>query len=159
MRAIVAAALALLPCAAASDDALRNWFDDPYFQVRAAIADCPQPRGPFGTEADRLEESHHRSERGTRCWLEKKCSKPNSYLYDPDIAAAIRARFRSTRRFGHASLWVTVQGRRAWVEGCVASVREQRELEKFMRGIPDVEVMIVNVSHAPGAEPPYRTMR
>jgi hypothetical protein len=158
LKAIVAAALALVPCAAAADEALRNWFHDPYFQVRSAIPGCPEPRGPFGTEADMRQETHYRSERGTRCWLEKKCSKPNSYLYDPGIADAVRSRFESARGFRDASLWVTVQRRWVWVEGCVASARERQELEKFMRGIPDVELVVVNVSHGRGAEPPYRTM-
>lgn len=158
IRCVVACALALIAGPAAAED-LRNWFGDPYFQVRSAIAACPAPRGPFETEGEMRQETHYRSERGTRCWLEKKCAKPNSYMYDADIATAVRARFASTRKFKDASLWVTAQRRWLWVEGCVRSARERRELEKFVRGIPDVELVIVNVSDRKGAEPPYRTMR
>jgi hypothetical protein len=146
-------------CASAhGDEPLRNWFNDPYFQVRAGIASCPAPRGPFGTEAEMRQETHHRSERGTRCWLEKRCSKPSSYLYDAEIAAAVRSRFESTGILRGASLWVTVQHRSVWVEGCVAPGYSSATLEKMLRGVPDVEALIVNVSRKPGARSPYRTL-
>jgi hypothetical protein len=156
--AIVAMLCALAPPASGATEALRNWFDDPYFQVRGAIAGCPVPRGPFATEEQMRHETHYRSERGLRCFLEGKCSKPSSYLYDRDIAAAVRARFEADARFRDASLWVTVQRRWVWVEGCVRSRREQRELERLVRTIADVELVIVNVSDRRGATPPYRTM-
>lgn len=150
--------LALSPLTGSAADVLRNWFDDPYFQVRSGIRGCPVPRGPFATEDEMRHETHYRSERGTRCWLEKKCSKPSSYLYDPDIAAALRSRFASDRRFRDASLWVTVQRRWAWIEGCVRSRHEQAQLERLARSIPDVELVIVNVSAPRSGPPPYRTM-
>src|SRR5437899_5540536 len=37
--------------APAAPDELRNWFDDPFFAISSAIADCPVPAGPFVTEA------------------------------------------------------------------------------------------------------------
>src|SRR5690554_6479593 len=46
---------------------LRNWFDDPFFQISSAIPDCPEPAGPFITEAERRAESHRRAEKGTTC--------------------------------------------------------------------------------------------
>jgi hypothetical protein len=104
-----------------------------------------------------LRETHHRSERGTRCWLEKRCSKPSAYMYDRDIAAAIRARFEASAALADASLWVTVQGRYAWVEGCVRSDKERRDLGSLMRGIPDLDLMTINVSVRRGAPPPYYT--
>ena len=153
--AIAAVCLAL--CGAARAEELRNWFDDPWFQARDGYASCAVPRGPFATHEEMLREAHHRSERGTRCWLEKRCAKPSAYMYDRDIAAAIRARFLASRQFRDASLWVTVQGRYAWVEGCVASAAEKRDLEEFVRAVPDVDLMTVNVTTRPGAPPPYYT--
>ncbi len=104
-----------------------------------------------------LKETHYRSERGTRCWLEKKCSKPSSYLYDADIATAVRSRFETSPGLRDASLWVTVQRRFVWIEGCVASSDGQRRIEALMRDVPDVERVIVFVSRGPAARPPYRT--
>jgi hypothetical protein len=135
---------------------LRNWFNDPFFRVRAGIASCPVPLGPFENEEQMLKETHYRSERGTRCWLEKKCSKPSSYMYDADIAAAVRSRFEASQKFNDASLWVTAQRRFVWVEGCVSTSRAQRELEQLLAGVPNVERLIVNVSAKRGALPPYR---
>jgi hypothetical protein len=156
LAALLASTLTL--AAARGEEPLRNWFDDPYFQVRSGMASCPAPRGPYGTEAEMQRETHHRLERGTRCWLEKRCSRPSSYLYDADIAAAVRSRFESTALLRGASLWVTVQHRAVWVEGCVPRGYASGTVEKLLRGVPDVESLIVNVRRDPGAKPPYRTL-
>ena len=154
--AILAALAPLAPCAMAAEE-LRNWFDDPWFQARNGYPGCPMPRGPFSTREEMLRETHHRSERGTRCWLEKRCAKPSAYMYDRDIAASIRARFEASAALRDTSLWVTVQGRYAWVEGCVRSEKERRELASLMHAIPDLDLMTINVSTRRGAAPPYYT--
>ena len=161
MQRSCAASLTLLALAApgaSADEVVRNWFDDPFFQVRSAIADCPMPLGPYVNEEQRMHETHYRLERGLRCYLEKKCSKPSSYMYDADIASAVRTRFDASPQLRDASLWVTVQRRFVWVEGCVRSSRGQREIEAVLRGVPDVERVIVFVSADPRAPPPYRTL-
>jgi hypothetical protein len=70
-------ALALAAFAAAStfaaDETLKNRFDDPFFQLSAAAPACPEPRGPFMTEEEAIRDTHHRLERGQRCYLEKRC--------------------------------------------------------------------------------------
>jgi hypothetical protein len=152
-------ALALIATAhagAQGEETVRNWFGDPYFQVRSGTANCPVPLGPYLTEGQMVMDSHPRAERGTRCWLEKKCAKPSAYLYDPGIAQAVRARFESTNKFREASLWVTVQRRFVWIEGCVRSKRTQTELEQLVRDVPDVDQVIVNVSQGVPATPAYR---
>jgi len=158
MRIALAAAALWLSASALAGEELRNWFDDPWFQVRDGYPGCPQPRGPFTTREEMLRATHHRSERGTRCWLEKRCAKSSAYMYDRGIAAAIRERFDATPRFRDASLWVTVQGRYAWIEGCVRSERERREIEELARGVPDVDLMSVNLLARRGAAPPYYTL-
>ena len=161
MQRSCAASLTLLALAApgaSADEVVRNWFDDPFFQVRSAIADCPMPLGPYVNEEQRMHETHYRLERGLRCYLEKKCSKPSSYMYDADIASAVRARFEASPRLRDASLWVTVQRRFVWVEGCARSAHGPREIEAVLRGVPDVEKVIVFVSADPRAPPPYRTL-
>jgi BON domain-containing protein len=152
---LLLAALLVLPAAAAAGE-LRNWFNDPFFQVRSAVAGCPLPLGPFASEADMKKETHYRAERGTSCYLAKKCAKPNSYLYDPEIAAAVKARFEASPALKDASLWVTVQRRWVYVEGCVPARYADGTLEKLLGKTPDVEHLIVNVGR-PGASPPYRT--
>jgi hypothetical protein len=141
-----------------SEEIVRNWFKDPYFPVRAALPACIQPLGPYTTEEQMLKETHYRSERGTRCWLEGKCSKPSSYMYDADIAAAVRAKFEASPKLRDASLWVTAQRRFVWVEGCVGTSTGQREIELLLRDVPDVERVIVFVSRGTRTEPPYRTL-
>ena len=158
-RLVVAVVSTLVPCAVLGEgDVVRNWFKDPYFQVRSAIGQCTVPLGPFTTEEQMLKETHYRSERGTRCWLEGKCSKPNSYMYDADIAAAVRSRFDASPKLSDASLWVTVQRRFVWIEGCVRSGRDQRDIDELVRGVPDVDRSIVFVSRGTTATPPYRTL-
>ena len=82
----------------------RNWYNDPFFALSHAIADCPVPLGPMMTHAQMEDDAHYRVERGTTCWLAHKCTKPNSYLYDADIASAIRARFTSPHPFDGTSV-------------------------------------------------------
>ena len=146
---------------AAADKAipeLRNWFDDPFFQVRGGARDCPAPLGPLTTGEEMRTQIHNRSERGTRCYQEGRCRLPNSFLYDKDIAEAVRAKFAATRAFRDASLWVTVQRRIVWIEGCVAPGQGSGRLEKLVRSVPDVELVVVNVRRRPGDATPYRTL-
>lgn len=151
-------ALALAPAPSGAEEVLRNWFGDPFFQVRRALQPCPEPLGPFINEEQRLRETHYRSERGTRCWLEKKCSKPNSYMYDADIARDVKARFEKSPKLVDSSLWVTVQRRFVWIEGCARSPRAGKEIEALLRDVPDIDRTIVFVSTKPGAAPAYRTL-
>ena len=156
---ILGVAWTLAPMPVHCDEVVRNWFNDPFFRVRSAIADCPMPLGPYVTEAQRLHEAHYRSERGLRCYLEKKCTKPSSYMYDADIAAAVRSRFEASPLLRDASLWVTVQRRFVWVEGCVASSQGRREIEALLKGVPDVERLVVFAWNRRGGQAPYRTLQ
>ena len=137
-------------------EARRNWFNDPFFPLSNAIATCPEPLGPLMTEDEALRDSHHRSERGTRCHLEGRCRHPSSYDYDKEIAANIRARadaFIPNR----STLWVLVQGRRVWIYGCVPDGYRRASLEKALRAIPDVELAMEEVRKGARGPVPYRT--
>ena len=140
---------------ATADEVLRNAFRDPFFPVRGAIPACPEPLGPFMTEEQKLRQTHHRLERGTRCWLAKKCEKPSAYMYDADIARDVRARFEASRNLRDASLWVTVQGRLVRVEGCARSAHANSQIKALLRGVPDVDGLILNVTTNPRSVPPY----
>jgi hypothetical protein len=152
-------ALAALCCAGAAiaADEPKNWFGDPYSQLTHAIAACPEPRGPYITEAEALRESHHRAERGTRCHLEGRCRHPSSFDYDREIADHIRQAASEHRvALPRSTLWVLVQGRRVWIYGCVGASYRRGALEKWLRSIPDVEVATEEVRIG-GGKVPYRT--
>lgn len=133
----------------------KNWFNDPFFQISTGIANCPAPLGPMITEAERNAEAHYRVERGTSCWMEGKCSKPNSYLYDTPIAKALREKFDDTHDFDGTSLWLTVQRRFVIVQGCITQMQQADAIEAMIRSVPDVERVIMQVQFSPYDNPPY----
>ena len=135
-----------------------NRFNDPFYQFTFAVADCPEPLGPLITLAEQRAQAHHRAERGTSCWLAKQCDRPNAYLYDADIAAALKEAVKPTQLYTHSplvnsSLWATVQGRTITVEGCVAGDVPMgfdhnfitRNLDVLLRSIPQVQQAVVRV--------------
>jgi hypothetical protein len=142
-----------------SDETLKNRFDDPFFQLSSAAPACPEPRGPLMTEEEAISDTHHRLERGQRCYLEKRCRYSSSYQYDPEIAHAIQAaardgRFKVPRE---SSLWILVQGRRVFAYGCVPSGYRAGSLRDQLRVIPDVEVAVEDVRVGPRGTVGYRT--
>jgi hypothetical protein len=160
LRPLLLLALAWpVPGPAQPAPALRNWFGDPFFQIANGQPDCPEPAGPRITEAERQKQTHHRAERGTTCWLAGQCDRPNSYAYDADIAIAIRQGLATNNPFSRASIWVTVQGRVVYLEGCVPEASMEASLEAFARQIPNVQQAIaaVRVTGDP-ARPPYRRL-
>jgi hypothetical protein len=148
--------LAVAPARAGEE--LRNWFDDPFFALTSALADCPLPLGPYMTEAERRVQAHHRAEKGTTCWLAKEpdCERANAYGYDREIADEIRRAAPGSRAFADSSLWVTVQGRVVYIEGCAQSASAEQEIEAFVRALPHVQQAIAIVRTDPHARAPYR---
>jgi len=150
------ASVALTPAhAATAPEALQNWFHDPYFAVSTAIPACPVPRGPYQTKVQMEREAHVRVERGTRCFQEGKCRLPNSYHYDPEIADNLRIALEKSPALRGTSLWVTVQRRWIFIQGCVDATSKRATLEKIARAIPDVENVFVDVTTDPRRLPPY----
>ncbi|MCX5543588.1 BON domain-containing protein [Paraburkholderia sp. CNPSo 3076] len=142
----------------APDVPRKNWYNDPFFALSNAIGGCPQPLGPRMTKAEADDDAHYRVERGTTCWLAHKCSKPNSYLYDADIAAAIRQRLQGDALFAGTSIWITVQRRFVYAEGCAGPGFDSAALERRLAAIPDVEQVFVRVSSDPQGALPYKTL-
>ncbi|WP_211453157.1 BON domain-containing protein [Collimonas antrihumi] len=143
--------------APACGETLKNWFSDPFIQVRSAVPDCPLPLGPLVSEVEMRKESHWRTERGTSCWLAGQCNKPNSYLYDAPISRSVQAHFAAEPGFArNSSLWLTFQRRFVWVEGCSADQSvDATALEAFVRAEPDVERVIVNLRTPGDSKAPY----
>ncbi|MEN3031599.1 BON domain-containing protein [Chromobacterium amazonense] len=149
--------IALLANAALAAEPVKNWFHDPFFQVRNRVPGCPMPLGPFGTEEDMKAQAHSRVERGTSCWRAGQCKKPNAYLYDADIAKDLQRRFAKTRRFADASLWITVQRRFVYVEGCTRNKQAASGIDAFVRQTPDVQLVVTNTIIGTG-KPNYPVM-
>lgn len=156
--AVIASAMAAIVPASQADagDELRNWFNDPFFQISNGMPACPTPAGPFVTERERHAQAHRRAEKGTTCWLARDCDRPNAYAYDPDIAVAMQSAVEQRRPFPDTSLWATVQGRVVYIEGCVASASQVGEIDAFARAQPYVEQVHVSVRTSPSARAPYR---
>src|SRR5262245_53416442 len=153
---IVLAALARSSAATPDNVApLRNWYNDPFFAVSAEIAGCPVPRGPFQTKSEMEREAHVRVERGTRCYQEGRCAKMSSYHYDADIADNLRRALSGSPALNQTSLWVTVQRRWVFIQGCARDKSKQAPLEAIARRIPDVENVFVDLRVDPKKPPPY----
>jgi hypothetical protein len=151
--------LALLLAGATDEEQVLNRFNDPFEAVSADIAGCPEPRGPRITAAEARVQAHHRAERGTTCWLKGECSEPNAFRYDAGIAAALRDKLTAAPALHPSSLWLTVQGRVVYLEGCVARAGQGPALEAVARAVPDVQQALAIVSVGAEARPPYRVLR
>ncbi|HTD04834.1 BON domain-containing protein [Undibacterium sp.] len=156
-KKLVAAVALVWPVFAwcAGPPVLKNWFNDPFIQLSRALPACPVPLGPMMAEADIKQEEHSRVERGTTCWLSGKCEKPNAYMYDQDIAGAVRQSFGDGAAFGDSSLWITVKRKFVWVEGCMADPSQSAALEKMLRAAPHVEAVFIDVMRGVEGKPPY----
>ena len=113
--------------------------------------------GPRITAAERLKQSHHRVERGTSCWLQGICERANAFDYDADIAERLKNEWRQHPEFGASTIWVTVQGRVVYLEGCTASDNVAERLEAFARGLPQVMQAVASVSNPKAPRTPYST--
>jgi hypothetical protein len=142
---------------AASPNEVRNWYNDPFFALSSAVSACREPLGPRMTKTEADDDAHYRVERGTTCWLAHKCARANSYLYDADIAKAIRAQFKDDATLAGTSVWITVQRRFVYAEGCAPAAFDRAALERRLMAIPDVEKVLVRLASDPHARPPYKT--
>ncbi|HDR9148281.1 TPA: BON domain-containing protein [Burkholderia vietnamiensis] len=137
--------------------ARRNWYNDPFVALSQDYAECPLPLGPWMTHAEMEDDAHYRVERGTTCWLARRCTKPNSYMYDEPIAAAAKAHFSGSERLRGTSLWITVQRRFIYVEGCAEAAFDRQALARELGALPDVEQVFVRITDDPHRALPYRT--
>lgn len=158
-RALATLATCLLALSPALGEERKNWFSDPFFRLSSSVPDCPEPRGPRTTDAERRLQAHHRAERGTTCWLQGECDRPSAYDYDKDIAAAIRQRWSSAPAQADSTIWVTVQGRVVYFEGCVRDAGQQKQLEIMGMSVPNVSQAIASVRLRGEQRVPYPVWR
>lgn len=95
---------ASLPAQAETPPDKKNWFGDPFFQLAAGLPACPVPEGPMLTYDEQRVEAHWRA--GAR---------------HQSLAAPVAAALRAVPGAGTSSVWVTIQRRWVFLEGCVSS--------------------------------------
>jgi len=117
----------------------RNWFDTPFDPAVAGAPACPPPEGPLLTEAEMRLQAHGRIERGTSCWLAKKCEDSNVYRRDPEIQQRVLQAIRMDSDFARSSVWITTERRYVTLQGCVASAGVRRKLLDRVRAVEGVE--------------------
>jgi BON domain len=131
----------------------RNWFDTPFDQAVSGAAGCPRPEGPLITADEMRQQAHGRIERGTSCWLAKKCEDSNVYRRDPEIQARVLQAIRSEPLAARSSVWLTTERRYVTLQGCVESTRVRRVLIERVRttdGVDGVfDQLIIGTRRAP----------
>ena len=143
---------------AAPDDNLRlNPFNDPFVQATQGLPGCPPPLGPAYDAAGLRQEAHQRAERGTTCWLEQRCAEANAYRYDAGIAERVVQALQADARFAGTSVWVTVQRRFVYLEGCVADAAQATALERAAQAVPEVDRVLPLLQVGTQGRPPYAT--
>jgi hypothetical protein len=133
----------------------KNWFDDPFFQVASGAHGCPVPEGPLYTEEERRSQMHSRLERGTSCWLAGKCSDSNAYRYDKPLAPKVEAALKAVPGVGHGSVWVMIQRRWVYLQGCAPSKALALKLEQAAHAVPDVETVVDDLMIGTRGKPGY----
>ncbi len=156
VAALVLAGMAALPSAHGAPDGERtNFFDDPFFQMASGLPRCPAPLGPLYTAQEVRSQMHGRLERGTSCWLAGRCKDSNAYRYDKAIAPVVRKALAGVPGVRRTSVWVTVQRRWVYLQGCVPSRDAARRLERAARAVPDVETVVTDLMVGTRGKPPY----
>jgi hypothetical protein len=117
----------------------RNWFDTPFGPAVTGLAPCPQPEGPLITEAEMRQLAHGRIERGTSCWLAKKCEDSNAYRRDSEIQQRVVDAIRSDRTLARSSIWVTTERRWITLQGCLQAPALRAALIDKVRRVDGVE--------------------
>ena len=133
----------------------QNWFDDPFFQVASGMRGCPVPEGPLLTAEERRAQMHSRLERGTSCWLAGRCADSNAYRYDKPLAPKVRAALLAVPGVRGGSVWVMIQRRWVYLQGCVPSAALAKRLERAARALPDVETVVPDLMIGTRGKPTY----
>jgi hypothetical protein len=155
---LAAAALAgavMQPGHGAEEAQRTNFFDDPFFQVSSGLRDCPRPLGPLYTPDEVRSQMHSRLERGTSCWLAGRCRDSNAYRYDKTIAPEVRKALEAVPGLRRTSVWVTIQRRWVYLQGCVPSRDMAKRLERAAQSVPDVETVVPDLMVGTRGKPGY----
>jgi hypothetical protein len=145
-----------------AEEAARNWGNDPFLQLRADDASCPEPRGPRMTAPEWRAEAHWRIETGTSCWLAGRCSDANAYRYDAAIAQALFPRLQALPELDGSGVWAYLQRRILFVQGCVADRAQAQALEaaigRAAAAVPELQMVVPALRVAGDEGTPYRRL-
>ena len=143
MKSIVAL-LAMQACAitqSVAADEPRTYQLDPFAQATAGYAGCPVVSPPVLTEQEMRASAHSRAERGTSCCLAGTCECGGAYKRDPEVNARVVDAIKGDTRFRNTSVWVTTTRKFVTLQGCVHSAAQKRALERFVKALPDVQIV------------------
>jgi BON domain len=134
----------------------RNWFDTPFDPAVVGLAACPRPEGPLITQEEMRQLAHARIERGTSCWLAKKCEDSNAYRRDPEIQRRVIEAVASMPAYARSSVWVTTE--RGWVtlQGCLESTALRASLIDRVRRVAGVETVFDQLIVGTGSRPRWK---
>jgi osmotically-inducible protein OsmY len=135
----------------------RNWFDDPFVQVTAALPGCPVPAPPGMTEEEMRAEAHVRAQHGTSCYRVGRCRLPNSYLYDKELIPRVAQSVRMDGRFDDTSVWILGERRLVTLMGCVRTPEQAEQMEKAVLLVDDVMGAINLLQVGTQGKPRYPT--
>lgn len=132
-----------------------NYFHDPFGPATHGLAGCPVPSGPLLDKDEVKQKEHDRVERGTSCYRSGQCRLPNSYLYDKEIFPRAVRFIQNDGRFNDTSIWLVVQRRWVFLQGCVRSAEQGHALDAAAREVDDVQVVIGQWMVGTKGSPPY----
>ncbi|MRD46382.1 transporter [Caenimonas koreensis DSM 17982] len=152
----------VLFCCLGAESALaqdtQNYFDDPFLQVTAGVANCPVPQPPGMTQAELPAAAHVRSQHGGSCFRAGRCRLPDSYLYDKEIIPRVKIYLTQDDRYANTSIWAQGERRLVTLMGCVQSEQQSQEIERSVNLIDDVMGVINYLMVGTQATPKYKVI-
>ena len=155
-RNMLAAALVAVMALPVPAQERKNWFDDPFVQVTAALPGCAVPAPPGMTEAEMRAEAHVRAQHGTSCYRVGRCRLPNSYLYDKELIPRVAQYLRMDGRFDDTTVWVLGERRLVTLMGCVKTREQAEQMEKAVMLVDDVMGVVNYLTVGTQEKPRYR---
>ncbi len=101
-------------------------------------------------------QAHARIERGTSCWLQKKCEDSNAYRRDAEVQQRVLQNLREDRRLESASVWITTERHFVTVQGCVRDATQRRALLDRVRSTAGVDLVIDQLQLGTRTPPPWK---
>ena len=101
-------------------------------------------------------QAHGRIERGTSCWLAKKCEDSNVYRRDTEIQQRVLQAIRSDNDLARSSVWITTERRYVTLQGCVDSAGVRAKLLGRVRAVEGVEQVFDQLIIGTRAKPRWR---
>lgn len=89
--------------------------------------------------------------------LAGRCADSNAFRGDGALAARVASALAALPGIAGNSLWVTVQARWVFLQGCAASAAQAAAVEAAARSVDGVEAVVPALDIGIGRPPRYRT--